>query len=131
MPYTFQKIAEVAYRSHHKYAIDHFVEDNLQIVRSISTIDGIPISWLEAWETDESRGAWGRDIQEDNTKSYEGLIREVGEVKAVELLNSQKSSRAAYWELREGLEEEEEESGVREDYEITNLYVKQGQKMDK
>ena len=66
---------------------------NLQNLQSAGNIEGIPISWVEAWETDNRRGALGEYIRRNNAEQYEELRRVLGEERAEEELNSIRRNR--------------------------------------
>ena len=95
---------------HFRYASSPFEEEslkNLENLQSADNIEGIPISWVEAWETDNRRGALGEYIQRNNAEQYEELSQELGEGRAREELNSVRRHRVVDWELE--VEEEREE----------------------
>ena len=89
-------------------------------MRNTNSLEEIPISCVEAWETDARRGALRQYIQRDNAERYDELIQRLGEERAREELNSSRRHRVVDWELREdeereALEESTAEFRVREE----------------
>ena len=64
MAYTPEQIAHVAESFVFRYTGEILgclsAEENLQILHNINTLEGIPMSWIEAWEMDGRRGFWGQ-----------------------------------------------------------------------
>ena len=60
-----EHLALVFENLHFRYVSSLFEEEsfeNLENLQSIDSIEVIPISWVEAWETDTRRGALGEYI---------------------------------------------------------------------
>ena len=90
-------------------------------MQSIDSIEVIPISWVEAWETDSRRGALGEYIQRDNARQYEELSQGLGEERAREELDSIRRHRVVDWELEAEEERDELEARnaeFREEFEL-------------
>ena len=108
-----EQLALVLENLHFRYVSSPSDEEslqNLQNLQSADNIEGIPISWVQAWETDNRRGALGEYIQRNNAEQYKELSRVLGEERAEEELNSVRRNRVVDWELkakekREELEE--------------------------
>ena len=80
-----EHLALVLENLHFRYVSRPFEEEslkNLENVQSADNIEGIPISWVEAWETDIRKGALGEYIQRNNAEQYEELSRVLGEERA-------------------------------------------------
>ena len=119
-----EHLALVLENLHFRYVSSPFKEEsfeNLENLQSIDSIELIPISWVEAWETDARRGALEEYIQRDNAERYEELSQGLGEERAREELDSVKRHHVVDWELeveekREELEERNAE--FREEFEF-------------
>ena len=103
-------LALVLENLHFRYVSTPFDDESLQILQNLQSaanIEGIPISWVEAWETDNRRSALGEYIRRNNAERYEELRRVLGEERAEEELNSIRRKRVVDWELKAEAEREE------------------------
>ena len=94
-----EHLALVFENLHFRYVSSPFEEESFENLQSIDSIEVIPISWVEAWETDARRGALGEYIQRDNAERYEELSQGLGEERAREELDSVRRHRVVDWEL--------------------------------
>ena len=103
-------LALVLWNLHFRYVGSPFKEEsfeNVENLQSIDSIEVIPISWVEACETDARRGSLGEYIQTDNAERYEELSQGMGEERAREELDS--ASRHRFVDLELEVEEKREE----------------------
>ena len=63
-------------------------------MRNTNSLEEIPISVVEAWETDTRRGALRQYVQRDNAGRYVELIQRLGEEREREELNRARRHRA-------------------------------------
>ena len=77
MDYTAEQIADMAESLYFRYAGEFlgflFKEKFFEILPNINTLEGIPMSWIEAWEMDGRRGFLGKWIERQNARRFEEL----------------------------------------------------------
>ena len=103
MAYTPEPIANVAESLYFRYAGEKLgclsVEENLQILRNINFLEGLPLSLIEAWKRDGRRSYFGQLIGRENARRYEELVNAYGEDKTLEELDNERRERMISTEL--------------------------------
>ena len=94
MSYTPEQIAHVAESLYFRYAGEILgclsEEENLQFLRNINSFEGLPLSWIEAWERDGRRSYLGQWIGRESARRYKELVNAYGVDKALEELDNEK-----------------------------------------
>ena len=94
MAYTPEQIAHVA------EILGCLSEDeNMHILRNINSLEGLPLSWIEAWERDGRRSYLGQWIGRENARRCKDLVNAYREDKALEELDNARRERVISTEL--------------------------------
>ena len=84
-----------------KYAYDPFEAGYLANSRNVNTRGSIPMKWVVAWELDDDRGMWCRDIERENEERYWEFADRYGEDWALKEMNEERIFRVVREKLRE------------------------------